>query len=181
MGSKKKGTQMSEDELLEQCMLENMQCYHFSCTKSIKLIRLKCHLCSYHFCTSHIQPEVHGCGGAARREASDPPKPHHNPDKAKLLESKMSRKLQQMKNDRKKKAKWNGIALYSTYALWFGLSWLVQPTINQAGEWVIITKDNSITLLIFGYSIVPRGVVGAALSAHSPFAPVWLVGSCYFL
>jgi len=102
----KKPSKISDDELLNQCIKENQQCFHTSCSNSIKLIGLKCHLCTKVFCPSHLQPEVHGCGLAARKDAAkDAPKPVSNEKKAAELEKKMNKKLQQMKNDRKKKGK----------------------------------------------------------------------------
>lgn len=104
-GKKGKVKELTDDELLEQCIKENAQCFHTGCTKSIKTIRLTCQLCHKDFCTSHHQPEVHGCGVAAKKDAAAPVKKTLRPEQAEKLENKLSKKLQQMKNERKKKEK----------------------------------------------------------------------------
>lgn len=102
---KGKEMQVSDDELLDNCIKAKEQCSASTCNKSIKLIKLQCQLCSENFCTTHALPEVHGCGNAAKKAASAPIKKTPNPDKTHQLENKLSKKLEKMKNERKKKGK----------------------------------------------------------------------------
>lgn len=96
---------VKDDKLLDECIKANEQCYHDSCTKSIKVINIQCQLCTQYFCTTHALPEVHGCGQAARKAAAIPKVRKPTVEQHKQLENKLNKKLEKMKNERKKKGK----------------------------------------------------------------------------
>lgn len=104
--SQSKEKSICDDELIQKFIKENDTCSHDTCDKFIKVIRLNCQFCNKFFCTSHVLPEIHGCGQAARKSASASltKKPVKEADK-KLLEKKMANKLDKMINQRKKKSK----------------------------------------------------------------------------
>lgn len=103
---KTKQKAVDDDSLMERFIKANDTCSHETCEKFIKIIKLNCQFCNKYFCTSHHLPEVHGCGAAAKKSASAScTKKLPNDEEKKLLEKKMVRKLEKMKNDRKKKPK----------------------------------------------------------------------------
>ena len=62
-----------EEALLEKARALNKQCGFRGCRNSTALFGelCACQHCRLRFCLSHAQPEVHGCGDAARRAARE--------------------------------------------------------------------------------------------------------------
>ena len=99
------GVKRDDEQLLDHCIKANGECYHEDCTKSVKVINIQCKLCTQLFCTTHALPEVHGCGNAARKAAAIPKRRVPTAEQHKQLENKLNKKLEKMKNERKKKGK----------------------------------------------------------------------------
>lgn len=91
-----------DDEFLDECIKANGLCAEHGCKKSVKVINIKCNLCNSLFCTTHALPEVHGCGKAAKQAAAKPKKAPISEKRTAQLENSLSKKLEKMRNERKK-------------------------------------------------------------------------------
>lgn len=102
------------DALLDNFAEANSKCHSKGCKTSIKTLGQKCSFCTQMFCLSHSLAEVHGCGEAARVQArrdiskyhDSKPQPMNKTKKAQV-QHKLTKKLSEMEDERKRKSKSN--------------------------------------------------------------------------
>lgn len=100
------------DAMLDHFASLNSKCLFKTCKKSITTLGQKCEYCSQVFCLSHHMAEIHGCGDAAKIKArrdiakyhDSKPRPMNNIKKAQV-QNKLTKKLSEMEDGRKKKEK----------------------------------------------------------------------------
>ena len=106
------------DAIISAAMKDNTRCLFKKCKASITTLGQRCDFCSHVYCLSHHIPEVHGCGGQAKRHAqamivkdgvlyrgSGRPSKKPDPNKKAYLERKLHKKLTDMTTDRTKAKK----------------------------------------------------------------------------
>lgn len=102
---KKKQAPEDFDSVIAEFQEKDKRCSWTNCRIAVDLVALICVHCRQRFCISHGLPEVHGCGGAARKTAKHEfrhPKPA-KPDtqKRSAMSKKLEKKLTQMVEERK--------------------------------------------------------------------------------
>lgn len=100
------------DNVLENVKQLDNTCDFVTCRSKTTLIGHDCPLCTQRFCMKHRLPEVHGCGGSAKKQERAefmriPPKPtpkqvvkDHN-----MAQKRLEKKLKEMSLSRKKGTK----------------------------------------------------------------------------
>ena len=104
-----------DDELLDAAIAAQSGCWFAKCKARTAMIGTTCPHCANRYCLEHAQPEVHGCGDAAKADARRgavsagksivsgvllPSKDHLRPEHRKFLEGKLHRAVESKADDR---------------------------------------------------------------------------------
>ena len=101
----------TDDQVLDELSAAANQCHAARCKQPVSVVGCVCKHCRWKFCMTHMLPEEHGCGAAARRQpGTTPPGPKPPPAsrtqqiKHDQLQRKLQKTLEEKAADRAKKS-----------------------------------------------------------------------------
>lgn len=118
-GSKASNDHDDLDTMIAEMKALDNTCRYTECKKNVSMLGMRCEHCHHRFCTSHMIPEVHGCGVEAKRKARDAMmrdalrrergteggKKQLNSTKRAQLHRKLDSKIEELTNERQRKKK----------------------------------------------------------------------------